>query len=543
MQKTSAGFWSYVHADDEYERGRIVRLRERLRQSVQFHTGVPFEVFLDKKDIGWGQQWEDRIKNSLNDALLLFPIITPRYFASKPCREEFLAFRERQEKLGRDDLILPIYYLTTDILEGRRGNIDADQSEVVQYLLGHQYEDFRSLRATEETDPSYSQSIERLGQRVTEALKRSRSGSDGKGGKEDKDSKAANESNAEEANESASSMAEGRENSTPGHITSFSVNQMPGRAHFTTIVDAIARAPGGARIVVHPGHYREQVVIDKPLELIGSGNVEDIVIESSEGEPLTFDTNIGLVRNLTIRQTKPYEKSTKSRECGVWIKQGRLELEDCDISSTDGACIFISNGADPRIRRNRVHNSGQSGILLKTRVRGTYEDNEVFGNSFSGMSVSLGACPTVRRNRFYGNKGSGILVKAGAEGTFEDNESFENYFAGVAVEDANPIVRRNRIYGNYQSGIRVVGGDGTGTYEDNEIFGNRRAGFKVETGSKPVVRRNRINKNGYEGIWIVTGAGGSFSDNDLTQNVRGAWDADEATLMSVSRERNIEDEE
>jgi parallel beta-helix repeat protein len=535
MQNTSVGFWSYVHADDDYERGRIIRLRERLQQSVRFHTGVSFEIFLDKKNIGWGQQWEDHIKNSLNDALLLFPIITPSYFMSKPCREEFLAFKERQEKLGRDDLILPVYYLTAEFLEGGRENIDADQATLAEYFTSHQYEDFRSLRASEETDPSYSQSIERLGLRVAEALKRSRTKTIGK---EQKDALATKDAKAEEVNDTVPVTTQGRENSTPGHITSLSVHQMPGRGDFTTIVEAVARAPGGARIIVHPGHYNEIVIIDKPLELIGTGNIEDIVIESDQREPLIFDTNIGLVRNFTLRQTRPFEED-RTKMSGVWIKQGRLELEDCDISSTDGPCILVSKGSDPRIRRCRVHDGRQSGILITGTSQGTYEDNEYFGNAFHGMSVLSSAYPTVRRNRFYNNKRSGLSLSSDAAGTFEDNEMFENNQAGVRVDEGNPTVRRNRLYGNLQSGLRILD-KGKGTYEDNEIFGNGRAGVRVEAEARPVVRRNKINKNGYEGVWILSGGGGSFLDNNLANNERGAWDIDISALDFVSRDRNVE---
>jgi hypothetical protein len=172
MQRALAGFWSYVIADDSHERGRIARLRDRLQQSVHFHTGFSFEIFLDKNKIGWGQRWEERIRDSLNDALLLFPIITPSYFSSKSCRDEFLAFEERQRRLGRDDLILPIYYLSADPLEGGLERLDDSQAAIGRYLLAHQYEDFRSFRTSDEADRSYVQAVERLGLRVAEALRR-----------------------------------------------------------------------------------------------------------------------------------------------------------------------------------------------------------------------------------------------------------------------------------------------------------------------------------------------------------------------------------
>ena len=46
---TIAGFFSYVHADDEFENGRISRLRERLEQAIRFYSGLrEFRIFQDK---------------------------------------------------------------------------------------------------------------------------------------------------------------------------------------------------------------------------------------------------------------------------------------------------------------------------------------------------------------------------------------------------------------------------------------------------------------------------------------------------------------
>jgi pectin methylesterase-like acyl-CoA thioesterase len=89
----------------------------------------------------------------------------------------------------------------------------------------------------------------------------------------------------------------------PGYITTVIVDQMPGRGDFTTISDAIARAPAGARIHIRPGYYREQLVVNKPLELVGDGPREDIVIDPERGNALVFDTNIGMVRSLTVKQS------------------------------------------------------------------------------------------------------------------------------------------------------------------------------------------------------------------------------------------------
>ena len=42
---------------------------------------------------------------------MLIPILTPSFFNSEPCRAELEQFLEREKELGRNDLVLPLYYI------------------------------------------------------------------------------------------------------------------------------------------------------------------------------------------------------------------------------------------------------------------------------------------------------------------------------------------------------------------------------------------------------------------------------------------------
>jgi hypothetical protein len=257
-----AGFWSYVHEDNKHDNGRIQRLSARLESSIRFYSGIrDFRIFLDRKDIGWGEKWASRIAESIDDSLLLFPITTPSYFSSVQCREEFLAFQRRQTNLNRDDLILPIYYVSTELMaEGNDRSYKAEEAEVASLLRSSQYEDWRSLRVTEETDRSYANAIERMAQQATKALRRDHpvivvKSSDSPLSSVDRPERENEDTAAEMVSPTAA----------PGVVVTFTVHQMPGRGQFTTITEAIARAPSGAKIVVAQGHYRESIVINKPL--------------------------------------------------------------------------------------------------------------------------------------------------------------------------------------------------------------------------------------------------------------------------------------
>ena len=63
------GFWSYVHADDETEGGRISCLARDVVSQVEMLTGEPLGLFLDKDAIKWGEEWRDKIDANLKAAM------------------------------------------------------------------------------------------------------------------------------------------------------------------------------------------------------------------------------------------------------------------------------------------------------------------------------------------------------------------------------------------------------------------------------------------------------------------------------------------
>jgi hypothetical protein len=48
------------------ENGRITEFCKRLSGEVQLQTGEEFSIFQDRNNIAWGQQWQERINESLD---------------------------------------------------------------------------------------------------------------------------------------------------------------------------------------------------------------------------------------------------------------------------------------------------------------------------------------------------------------------------------------------------------------------------------------------------------------------------------------------
>src|SRR6185503_19884988 len=117
--------------------------------------------------------------------------------------------------------------------------------------------------------------------------------------------------------------------------------------------------------------------------------------EATGKDSILFKANMGRIANLTLCQIGG------GKFYSVDITQGRLDLEGCDITSQSLACVCIHDGADPRLRRNRIHIGKSVGVLVYGNGQGTLEDNDIFINELAGVEVRQGSNPTLRRNRIH----------------------------------------------------------------------------------------------------------------------------------------------
>jgi cobaltochelatase CobT len=138
-------FMSYVRSDDEHEFGSITKFRQRLEGEIRMQTGKPFAIFQDRNDILWGQHWEERIVKALSGITFLIPVITPSFFRSPSCRSEFEIFQRKETTLGVNRLVMPLYYVTCEELQG--GYTGSDP--IVAAIRTRNWADWRPFRFKE----------------------------------------------------------------------------------------------------------------------------------------------------------------------------------------------------------------------------------------------------------------------------------------------------------------------------------------------------------------------------------------------------------
>jgi hypothetical protein len=160
---------SYAHRDDQFHRGFITTVGESIRDAVNLYLGTDgfFDVVYDAKDIKIGEQWKRKLDMIIDQTNFLIPILSPNYILSKYCLYELERFMARERDQRRDDLIIPIKFVTLD-------NVDTSSSSIIENLLRRQYVDWTDLRLEQSASDKVFIAVNQLAQQVVDAISRVR---------------------------------------------------------------------------------------------------------------------------------------------------------------------------------------------------------------------------------------------------------------------------------------------------------------------------------------------------------------------------------
>ena len=253
-----------------------------------------------------------------------------------------------------------------------------------------------------------------------------------------------------------------------------------------SIAAAIARAAAGDTVKVTRGHYRERLVIDKPVTLQGVGR------------PTLDGGGTGDVIRI---------KSPDVTIAGFIIRHSGHDL------TAQNAGIYLEPGSDRALIRGNVINYTLFGLWIEK-----VKDIRVIGNTITGM-----------RDRASAQRGNGIQLynSHGAE-ILDNHISFTRDGIYVDVSD-HALFRGNRLH-HLRYGTHYMNSNHN-VWEDNETFLNR-GGLALMEVRHQVVRNNRAWNNSDHGIMLRTIQDSLIENNVVAGNGRGffIYDAEYNTL-------------
>lgn len=508
MPTDSIAFLSYARDDDKEMERSITRFRERVEAEVRVQ-GVPhFRFFQDITGVGAGDAWRRRIDDALSRSAVFVPIITPRFFRSKECMEELRRFFLLEEAHRAGERVIPVYFVECQEFQEP---LDQVKLPELRRLRERQYVDWCSHRF-DLWSATIGREVARLAERIRARLPKGPTpdqlpsespppaetpaspgplpatakpiewvplGASSPPVGAPPESTLSPDANPgprpaalapARANEPALAP---RDVEVPSGVRATTVGALrwralfivdaSGRGDFTSLAKAIANAPPGSHVLVRPGVYRESLVVSNPIEILGQGPRDHIIVEHDERDVLVLRAPFGRLAGLTIRQRGTGEFYA------IEIEGGRFEVENCVVTSTALACVAIHRGASPRLSGCLIENGANGGIVVYETSSGAIEDCEIAGTQGFGILVTDESSPSVRRTRVDCPNGPALMLRRKA----------------------------------------------TGRYEGNELRGSEPAAVDLSQGALPILRHNRVNDVPHHAVIVRDGAGGTLMENDI----------------------------
>ncbi|MFH0947253.1 MAG: right-handed parallel beta-helix repeat-containing protein [Planctomycetota bacterium] len=287
-----------------------------------------------------------------------------------------------------------------------------------------------------------------------------------------------------------------------------------GTGDFYTINPAVQNLVPGGTILVKPGSYVQDVVIDRSCIIQGSGTDSDplvgtvlsgasvdaaLVVVSVTGSDVTID-------NLRIDGTQP--TYARARHCVYGNGISNLKVTDC-VMGTARSAIHYENSTAGVFLRNEIFDFGLNvntggGIFVQnaTATVGTFgSGNYLHDGVASGVILNGGSSGTVTGNRA-ANCGVGYLAYAvGGAATFDRNEARDCLQGFQGFGNLAPVTYTENVTMDCPTGFTLFGlGGQLHTYTDNYI-------------------RSRTSPAGSAGFYFTTTS--PLGDSDLNAVCRG----------------------
>ncbi len=318
-----------------------------------------------------------------------------------------------------------------------------------------------------------------------------------------------NRSNDNSSNQNGSNNNGNKPNFDEGETVTVTID---GSGDYTSISEAIKNVSANSIIMVKPGLYQEFFIINKPLEIIGEGEKETVIIQCSNSYCFAMQTDYATVKNMTFKRLAGTEETDGYT---IDIAQGNLVLEACDITSESLACIGIYGiNTTPEISFCSIHGSTKgSGVYIYENAKGLITDCEIYDNAFSGVAITSSADPLIKNSNIYNCKGNGFYSYENGKGSLENCNIYGNEASGISIyKFADPSINQCTI----NHGGIFIDEDGKGTIKNCQILDTTfGSGIEIANRGNPYISNCKISDGKNSGIYVHDYGTGSIENCEI----------------------------
>lgn len=291
------------------------------------------------------------------------------------------------------------------------------------------------------------------------------------------------------------------------------------QGQFQNISSAVTAASGGDEIIISPGVYTENVVLDKSLTLTGSGRPE--IVGTGKGSVLTINANGCTVRGLTVRHSGG---DLRAEDAGILLHSNSNLIENNELRDILFG-IYLYGSENNVIQGNTI--SGRSELEVGERGAGLHlwnsANNQLSNNVISETrdGIYVQSSP---RNTMNGNVVSGVRYglhfMSSDDNHFQGN-NFHDNVAGAAIMYSRGIeLRQNAFVHNRGfSSFGILFQDCRECITEENLIANNATGIFAEALRNSVFQRNTISENDVAAQIFGSSEHNVFTRNNFIDNI------------------------
>lgn len=240
-------------------------------------------------------------------------------------------------------------------------------------------------------------------------------------------------------------------------------------ADYSSIQDAINNAEDGDRIFVNFGTYKEQIVVNKSISIIGVGTILPVISSPEPGyrELVTITDDSVVLEKLSISEGS----------IGIIVLSDHVAIRNV-VCSENSIGLSIQGVKNCSVTDSAFYYNQEYGISLINTRESSINGSSIAGNHLYGIYLHDTSNITITDNQVRFNQ-HGFRMRQSENNNFSMNQIFSNNETGGMLISSEG----NSIFGNQFSensiGLRLAGGSHDNSIRENRFFENVEYGISA----------------------------------------------------------------